>query len=163
MTAPHADPLAHLTLPRLEQNDFATYGHLCDGEGKQLGATLELPWRDNEHDKSCVPAGTYKIRRRWSDAHKRELFALVDVPHRSDCEIHVANLPEDLLGCVGLGESLGNVEKKNGHTGYGILGSEIAIDRFMKLMQGRDEALLTILDPPAVPTATPTAAAAPHS
>lgn len=156
-----SDALAHLTLTRLEQNDFASYGHLCDGEGKQLGVTLELPWRENARDVSCVPAGTYTIKRRWSNKHKRELFCLENVPHRSDCEIHVANLPEDLLGCAGLGEAFGHVEKANGHTGYGILKSEAALDHFMALMAGRDDALLTILDPPAVPPASSTAAAAP--
>lgn len=64
--------------------------------------TLELPWKNNEKRVSCIPAGTYPIRPRWSSKYGHHL-ELLDVPHRSLILIHEANFVRQLLGCIAVG------------------------------------------------------------
>lgn len=148
-------------IQRLEQNDFASYGHFLDDEQRILFVTLELPDRNNARNISSVPAGTYIAERYFSPHHQRVVFRLIDVPDRDDCEIHIANLPEDLRGCVALGREFGTVTKANGHTGPGVLESGLAFDAFMA-SHPEERFTLTILDPvsPATSIATPIGVAA---
>lgn len=81
--------------------------------------TLERPWvpgpRGGTKGVSCVPTGIYNLVRHDTEAHPRS-FALVneaigvyhfDIPEggqgRTACLIHVANVPEELRGCIALG------------------------------------------------------------
>lgn len=66
--------------------------------------TLELPWRDNAEDVSCIPPGTYKARITYSNKFKRALPELLDVPGRSKVRIHAGNTTRDTQGCVLVGE-----------------------------------------------------------
>jgi hypothetical protein len=66
-------------------------------------ACLELPWKDNEPKISCVPAGTYPLHKEYSSAFKDHLWELKLVPGRSECKIHSANYPSQLLGCIAPG------------------------------------------------------------
>src|SRR6185437_9859916 len=92
--------LEQLTLQRVRQNDFGTYGEVRDEAGTLECVTIELPWHENAHDISCIPAGTYIAERYYSPKHKCTVFRLLDVPNRDLVELHIANLPEDLLGCI---------------------------------------------------------------
>lgn len=149
--------MMNLTLQRVRQTDVATFGRLASDQAT-LGivspvqcVTLELSWRDNQPNVSCVPAGQYPIVRRWSPHFGRELFELEDVPGRSACEIHAANLASQLRGCIALGRAFGQVD---GHDG--IVESRAALSAFMDAMRGVDRATLTIRDivspeiPPAI-------------
>jgi len=67
---------------------------------------LELPWRNNQKRVSCIPAGIYTCRREPSSKNKdwKEAFFVLDVPGRSDIICgHIANKPEELLGCMAFG------------------------------------------------------------
>jgi hypothetical protein len=125
-----------LTLRRLSDTGRATFGILSDAENKQLAVTLELPWKLNAHNVSCVPAGTYDVHRRWSPKHKCEVFELAGVPDRGNIELHVGNVPADSLGCILLGTSFGEGS---------IRDSRRAFDRFMALMKDVNGFTLTIL------------------
>jgi hypothetical protein len=129
-------------LVRLTDTGLATFGHLVDAESKQIAVTLELPWKDNAHGVSCIPAGTYTAKRRFSPRHHGEVFGLVDVPDRSDIEIHAGNFAKDSLGCILLGSSFGEIDEE-----HCILDSRRAFSRFMASMVGVDELTLTITDP----------------
>ena len=63
---------------------------------------LELPWKENKPQISCVPAATYPISI-YQSPTKGEVLLLHDVPGRSYIEIHVANKPSELLGCIAPG------------------------------------------------------------
>lgn len=133
-------------LIRLESNATATYGQLLDAEGKQVCVTLELPWRDNQHGTSCIPAGTYTAKRRFSPKHHGEVFGLLDVPGRSDIEIHAGNNAADSLGCILLGSAFGFVNEE-----HGIVESRRAFSQFMASLVGVDAFTLVVSDPlPAV-------------
>lgn len=135
-------PTLPLRLIRIEQNEHATFGLLQDAEAKQLAVTLELPWKDNAHDVSCVPAGAYTAHRRYSPKHRVEVFELAGVPDRANIEIHVGNFASDSLGCILLGSDFGQFEGERG-----IVKSRAAFEAFMASMAGVDTFTLAIHDP----------------
>jgi hypothetical protein len=62
--------------------------------------TLELPWRNNAPDVSCIPAGTYGVALAWSKKFARLTPHLFGVPGRSYIEIHPGNWTENTAGCI---------------------------------------------------------------
>lgn len=75
--------------------------------------TLELPWKDNLPEVSCIPAGKYVARRVNSPRHGNT-FEVCNVPKRSHILFHGANTIADLLGCIGLAEFYHRFEGKHG-------------------------------------------------
>lgn len=77
--------------------------------------TIELPWRCNERNVSCIPDGTYELKPFYSPTHKHHLRVL-EVPHRSGILLHPANdALTELRGCIapvsqltGIGKGLGS-------------------------------------------------------
>lgn len=68
--------------------------------GKHIAYTIELPWRDNKRRISCIPEGTYVLRKRYSEKFKWH-FVLLDIPNRSCILIHPANdAQKELQGCI---------------------------------------------------------------
>ena len=73
--------------------------------------TIELPWKDNQKNISCIPANTneiksYPIRFRpacESGKFKYDHLHVLDVTNRSYILIHRANFPKDIQGCIGVG------------------------------------------------------------
>lgn len=76
----------------------STKGYLYKEDGEFLDNTLELPWRDNAKGISCIPEGTYTVKR---DVHgKHTWFSVQDVPNRTYIEIHEGYKPEHSQGCI---------------------------------------------------------------
>tara|TARA_R110001599_G_scaffold216023_1_gene414316 strand:+ start:255 stop:665 length:411 start_codon:yes stop_codon:yes gene_type:complete len=76
--------------------------------GERMCDTLELPWKDNNRNISCIPEGVYKVRLRLprESATRDYLHLLIqDVPNRKWCLVHRGNTAKDTSGCilVGLG------------------------------------------------------------
>ncbi len=94
--------------------------------GRVLCHTIELPWRDNQRQVSCVPEGTYRLCRDTFPKHGDQL-ALLDVPGRDGILIHPANHAlRELRGCIA------PVTK---HTAPGKgLHSRVALDRIKDLV-----------------------------
>lgn len=76
-------------------------------DGAQKYFSLELPetfeGQTNVPDKTCIPEGSYPVVRLWSNHWNAMMPHLTDVPGRTEVEIHVANYPHDILGCIGIG------------------------------------------------------------
>jgi hypothetical protein len=76
-------------------------------DGSQRYFTLELPelfeGQPNVPDKCCIPVGVYEVENLWSNHWGQMMPHLMDVPGRSAIEIHVANYPRELLGCMAIG------------------------------------------------------------
>lgn len=68
--------------------------------------SLELPWKDNKSQVSCVPAGTYRLAWEGSPRLKRPTLRLKEVPGRWGILIHPANHTWELRGCLALGKRL---------------------------------------------------------
>ena len=101
----------NLTLTR-KYGDMAATGTLTDSAGSFAFHTVELPWRDNRADESCVPEGLYELIPYNSPKHGPTwclenavlgVTAAGSNATRGYCEIHAANWAEQLLGCIALG------------------------------------------------------------
>ena len=63
-------------------------------------AMLELPWRFNERNVSCIPEGVYWVEKMApNDKRKYVYFWIKDVPGRDSILIHPGNYRTDILGC----------------------------------------------------------------
>ena len=68
--------------------------------GEQLAFTIELPWQDNLPMVSCIPEGSYDVKRRWSPRCGRHLL-VAGVPGRSLILFRPANdAGKQLKGCI---------------------------------------------------------------
>ena len=73
-------------------------------DGKLECFTLENPWKGNERNVSCVPAGTYKLRHTNSPRYGPDSLKLCDVPGRSHILIHQGNWERNTRGCILVGK-----------------------------------------------------------
>ena len=85
------------------KNNDCTVGRLSYGGFHCL--TLELPWKDNLKDVSCIPEGVYTARKYDSPKHGGVVL-LDDVPNRTYIEIHAGNYTRQIQGCILVGDSL---------------------------------------------------------
>jgi hypothetical protein len=82
------------TLTRVETGLEGTFGKLSTDSA--FGCeTLELPWRGNAHDISCIPEGVYLVEWDESPAHGF-CYHYRNVPGRDHCLLHAANLAGDI-------------------------------------------------------------------
>jgi len=79
-------------------------------DGEIFCYTLELPWRENRKNISCIPIGEYEVERRTSEKYG-EHFHILDVPDRSYILIHSGNFHNQIRGCVLVGEELADINK----------------------------------------------------
>jgi hypothetical protein len=98
-----------ITLKRITDDGVQTLGHLHLGNGR-VYQTLELAWKNNERQISCIPKGTYKVRKRTS-AKYGEHFHILNVPNRDMILLHHANFHNQLLGCIAPGKGLSDINK----------------------------------------------------
>lgn len=91
-------------IERYDNDERGCYGSLSVGNFDCY--TLELPWRDNQPNVSCIPVGTYEA---FVDHNvtigRQEVIRLKDVPNRTGVLIHVGNYTSDIAGCVLVGNS----------------------------------------------------------
>ena len=78
--------------------------------------TLELPWKNNERQVSCImPAPgaerTYKARKtKKSPSFNYEHLDILDTPGRTAVKVHAANYAQlQLLGCIAVGDKLADI------------------------------------------------------
>ena len=67
--------------------------------------TMELPWRDNQENISCIPAGIYPVEMLMSPHFGRMLPHILNVPDRTDVMMHNGSFPQDTNGCVLVGKN----------------------------------------------------------
>ena len=82
-----------LTIDRTyEEKQTKGYSAVFDAEGTVIFTfdTLELPWKDNTTNISCIPEGVYIGKRRYSKKY-REHMHITDVEGRSLILIHWGN------------------------------------------------------------------------
>ena len=130
-----------LLLNRFKSTDQGTQGVLI-GPGFMF-CTLELPWRDNAPNLSCIPPGDYQtelIKARRSIAGRQWLYFVKNVQGRSGILIHAGNfagdpqkgLKRNSWGCPLLGLSHGVIDGQ-----AAVLNSRLAVAKFHEHMQGK--------------------------
>ncbi len=126
-------------LVRLDSSDEGTFGRLYIDDNEAF-YTMELPWRDNKSNVSCIPKGTYRASWVNSDHFKKNVYCLDQVPNRWGICIHAATYAGDvskgyrnhLAGCIALGENVGVMEGQKC-----LLLSRPAIRRFEQITNGQ--------------------------
>lgn len=101
-----------MTMTRLTESATRTLSRLevYSGTTKTGSFTiLELPWRDNTKNRSCIPAGEYVVKRRGSPTYGDHL-AIQNVPDRTDILIHWGNFPKDTEGCLIVGTGFSDID-----------------------------------------------------
>lgn len=93
-------------LQRTYQDTLVTFGQLTLPDyGIQI-ATLELPWRDNQSNISCIPSGQYPLVPVYSNKFGHVLW-VQEVPGRTVIRVHAGNTTRDTHGCIITGKSTG--------------------------------------------------------
>lgn len=85
----------------LNRNYFpeGTNGSLLQGN-MLICSCIELPWRENRQQVSCIPEGKYVLEKRYN-THFQWHLALYNVPGREGILIHPANNALlELKGCI---------------------------------------------------------------
>ncbi|MGQ5524069.1 DUF5675 family protein [Chitinimonas sp. PSY-7] len=137
LTSPQANSQVrrYVVLTRRPSSDDGTFGSLQTNNGFTC-KTLELPWRDNRTNRSCIPPGDYLCKVVLSP-HLGQVYGLLNVPGRTDILIHAGNfagdvekgLKSDVEGCILLGESDGVLDGQRA-----VLNSRSTVTRFMQAM-----------------------------
>lgn len=101
---------------------IGTFGELTVGD--ILFKTVEREWLDNKGFVSCVPNGLYSLSPHHSQK-KGDCFILenhqlnvykFDTTHRYAILIHIANFPNEVQGCIGIGKQLTYINGELGVT-----------------------------------------------
>jgi hypothetical protein len=137
--------MKEFTLSRDDQNESRSFGMLLRENGTRVAETIELPWLDNEAQKSCVPPERFVFALRYSAKHGYAVPGALAVPGRSNIEVHIDNVVQTLLGCIGLGTVRGTLEypKESGVMVDAVLNSKTAFIAFMKEIGCENYAQLT--------------------
>jgi len=114
-------------------------------DGEPFGFTLELPWKGNQSQVSCIPADLYGIAITWSNRWRKPMLEILKVPGRSGIRIHNANFAHELLGCIAVARRRVNDE----HIAQGI--AQALQDRVRFALSQGESVLLEILDPAVKP------------
>ena len=128
-----------LYLHRTHYKD-GTNGALFHG-GEFICFCIELPWRLNEPNRSCIPDGCYELVDFYSPSYKHH-FMVRNVPERIGILLHPANdAKKELRGCIAPVTQLDGIGKGSG--------SRRALDRIVirtdTFMSDGESLFLTIL------------------
>lgn len=130
-------------LVRIVKSNLGTGGVLLNHDLIPICNTIERKWVGNERNVSCIPTGLYLAHRRvrhFGSLNSYEVFELEDVKGRTLIQIHRANKPSELLGCIAL---VTNWWKEEGVAG---LRSRGAYDSFMEDLEGIDRIALLVTE-----------------
>ena len=134
-----------LTLKRVLSNDEATFGVMIDEDAKvPFCLTLELPWKDNRPNVSCIPSGEY-LAKKTVRIRFGLTYEILQVPNRTDVLIHKGNFTSETLGCILLGESFEDTLSKDGSKiATGVMSSGKAYSEFITRLKNAEYFKLVI-------------------
>lgn len=79
-------------------------GALMDESGDVICCTLELPWKGNKRNVSCIPEGEYPLRPDPVGGRYEDTWEVTGVPDRSAILLHPGNELVHTQGCLLTGE-----------------------------------------------------------
>jgi hypothetical protein len=100
-------------LNRVQSDERQTLGYFSLYDGVNLifdCVSLELAWKANMRNISCIPKGVYKCKHRSSEKYKNHII-LQDVPNRKFILIHAGNFNTDTRGCLLLGTGFAKINQ----------------------------------------------------
>lgn len=105
---------------RFIDNTKQSLGNLTVDYNLFEAKTLELPWKENQHNISCIPvndeSNPFYICK-WTRSNRLSILAghdvftyeVINVPDRDGIRLHSANYFFQLLGCIALGDVLKDI------------------------------------------------------
>lgn len=120
-------------LTREQFQDKQTLGkfELFDNENQKVFEcfTLELPWLNNQKQKSCIPKGNYTVVPRNSSKYGSH-FHVTNVSNRDMILMHNGNYFTEILGCILVGSGLSDINKD----GYkDVVNSKFTLKKLSKI------------------------------
>ena len=122
-----------LELIRHKDNGVQTVGTLSIWDGDVIifsCKTLELPYKDNEKNISCIPAGKYPIKHRESKKYGKHLH-IQKVTGRTYILMHSANFFHQLEGCIAVGKEFMHIDDDQQ---IDISASKLTLKRIVSLL-----------------------------
>lgn len=98
-----SETLVEVVLQRYSESAIGTRGGLFV-DSSRICYTLEQPWRENQHDISCIPPGSYVCIPHDSEKFQ-DVWEVTGVPDRGAILIHCGNTVADTHGCILVGLS----------------------------------------------------------
>ena len=129
--------MENVWLWRMRRHNQGTEGILFTGGFNCK--VLELPWRDNQRNISCIPAGEYETIIRYSQKFGT-IYWVLKVEDRTYVYIHSGNWAGDInlglkshtYGCLLLGKKFGYLMGQRA-----VLNSRITVRQFMDHMNNK--------------------------
>lgn len=118
-----------------------------DGDVIFTCVILELPWRDNARQISCIPEGCHHVKKRWTKRFKSH-YKIEDVPDRSNILIHPGNFVKNTLGCQLPGESWQYIDDD---PGMDVLHSRATLDKMLATLGDEFKLYIGAFEPPNFP------------
>lgn len=111
--------------------------------GKYKCDTLELSWKNNQREISCIPQGKYIVKRRYSPKYK-DHFEVTNVKNRTAILIHAGNYYIHTNGCILVGKGFKDLNKD----GYlDILQSTNTLNELLKVLPKEPFELEIVFEP----------------
>lgn len=108
---------------------------------------LELPWRDNERQISCIPEGQYPVKERRTDKFGRH-YHIQNVPDRDAILQHPGNFIHQIRGCQLPGSKFTNL---NFDPIPDIMISRKTLDSMLKILGKEYQLYISSVEPPTHP------------
>lgn len=129
-------------LKRTKSNTKQTLGQLDVFSGEQVlftCKTLELPWKDNQKNISCIPEGKYKVIKRENERFNKH-FLFQDVPNRDYICLYAGNYISQTHGGILAGLEHKDIDKD----GFlDVSSSRIAIEKLYSILPEKFELEIT--------------------
>jgi hypothetical protein len=119
-----------LAITRLSDDGKQTLGSFNVIGADFSGKTMELPYKDNQHKISCIPPGSYVVKKRYSQKYGWH-FHITDVPNRDMILIHSANYSRQLLGCIAVGMGHTDIDKDGLKD---VIASRLTLEKLFQIM-----------------------------
>jgi len=133
--------MKHLVLIRHKDTGKETVGtlHLYDS-GREVTsfATVELPWKQNRRNVSCIPSGVYAIIPR-STSKYGDHFILEGIRNRSGILIHKGNYYTQIKGCILIGSKHADINKDGE---LDVVDSTTALKQLTRLVTERTKLII---------------------
>jgi len=140
-----------LKLHRYKQDDTQSLSTIVvlDEENNPVFSSiaLERGWQDNKVNVSCIPKGIYKVVLEYSNAFKRDLWEIKNVPNRTETKFHSSNYWYQLKGCIALGR---RPKYLNTDKYLDVTSSKNTMNDFHRVLKNQKEVILKITTEPNV-------------
>lgn len=128
----HIDVDLCMMITRTSDDGKVTLGDvMVTNDGKEFECkSLELPWKQNMENISCIPPNIYRCKKIKSPS-LGDCFEITGVPYRTYVRGHKANFTRQILGCVAFGMYHADID------GDGIMDiakSGVTFDKLMAIL-----------------------------